>query len=161
VFRDERVTVRAVENTHFPERAKARMPYRSFAYRFTMADRSIVISGDTAYSKGLVELAKGADILVCEAMDVALHEQLVKAAQSARGGLSGESVARHVVETHSTTEDVGKMAAEAGVRMVVLNHLLPGGNAQRGGPIPDSRYIDAVRKFFPGEVVVGADQMRL
>jgi hypothetical protein len=58
VFRDTRVTVRAVENSHFPERAKAKMPYRSFAYRFNTASRSYVFSGDTAYSSALVELAQ-------------------------------------------------------------------------------------------------------
>ena len=35
-----------------------------------------------------------------------------------------ESIGRHVIETHSTTDVVGRMAAEANVKMVVLNHLL-------------------------------------
>src|SRR5439155_1526950 len=34
IFRDERVTVRAVENTHYPAESKQRMPYRSIALRF-------------------------------------------------------------------------------------------------------------------------------
>ncbi len=160
VFRDERVTVRAVENTHFPERAKSRMPYRSLAYRFDAPDRSIVLSGDTAYSRGIVELAQGADLFVCEAMDAALHDQLLRSAQAAIAN-DTESVARHVVETHSTTEDVGRMAAEAKVGTVVLNHLLPGSNGQRGPELPDTTYIAGVRKFFNGEVIVGRDQMRL
>jgi ribonuclease BN (tRNA processing enzyme) len=161
VFRDDRVTVRAIENTHFPDRAKARMSHRSFAYRLTTADRTIVFSGDTAYSPGLVELARDADVLVCEALDTTLRAQLLQEAQSQPGGLTGESVPRHIVETHSTTEDAGKMAAEARVKTLVLNHLLPGANAQRGGPIPDERYIEGARKHFSGKVIVGADQMRL
>jgi ribonuclease BN (tRNA processing enzyme) len=36
----------------------------AFAYRFDAADRSIVISGDTAPSQNLVKLAAGADVLV-------------------------------------------------------------------------------------------------
>jgi ribonuclease BN (tRNA processing enzyme) len=161
VFRDERVTVRAVENTHYPDRAKSKMTHRSFAYRFTTANRSIVFSGDTAYSAGLVELARDADVLVCEALETTLRAQLLESAKSEPGGLTGESVSRHIVETHSTTDDAGKMAAEARVKTLVLNHLLPGNNAQRGGPIPDERYIEGVRKHFSGRVVVGADQMRL
>jgi ribonuclease BN (tRNA processing enzyme) len=153
--------VRAVENAHFPERAMERMPHRSFAYRFDMADRSIVFSGDTAYSAALVELAREADVLVCEAIDVGMYQQLLRSAQAAPGGLEGESIARHVIETHVTTEEAGRMAAEAGVRMLVLTHLLPGGTPQRGGALPDASYIDAVRKHFSGEVVVGRDQMRL
>src|SRR5437762_3373908 len=54
-FKDARVIVRSVENAHFPDRARQQMPYRFLAYRFDTASRSIVISGDTAYSKNLVE----------------------------------------------------------------------------------------------------------
>jgi ribonuclease BN (tRNA processing enzyme) len=158
VFRDERVTVKAVENTHFPDRAKARMPYRSLAYRFDTATRSIVFSGDTAPSPGLVELARNADLLVCEAMDVAQHARLAEQARQAIAAGNENSVARHVAETHSTTEDVGKMAAEAKVKTVVLSHLLPGGNP---GELPETAYIDAVRKHFDGQVIVGRDGMRL
>jgi ribonuclease BN (tRNA processing enzyme) len=157
VFRDDRVTVQAMENAHFPDRAKEKMLYRSFAYRFNMADRSIVFSGDTAYSTGLIELAKGADILVCEAMSMAQRQQLAAGATPA----NGESIGRHVLETHSSTEEVGRMASEAKVKTVVLNHLLPGGNGARG-PVPSNDvYTSDVKKFFDGEVVVGADQMRI
>jgi len=157
VFRDDRVTVKAVENSHFPERAKEKMPYRSLAYRFNTADRSIVFSGDTAYSTSLIELARDADVFVCEAMDMATRERL----QRNVGAGNTESIARHVVETHSSTEDVGRMAAEAKVKTVVLNHLLPGSNGQRGGATTDDSYIASVRKFFSGQVVVGRDQLRL
>jgi len=161
VFRDERVTVTAVENAHFPDRAKARMPYRSLAYRFDTATRSIVFSGDTAPSPGLVELARNADLFVCEAMDVAQHARLAEQARHAVAAGNENSVARHVAETHSTTEDVGRMAAEAKVKTVVLSHLLPGSNQGPGGELPDTAYIEAVRKFFDGQVIVGRDQMRL
>jgi len=158
VFRDERVTVKAVENAHFPDRAKARMPYRSLAYRFDTPTRSIVFSGDTAPSPGLVALARDADLFVCEAMDVAQHARLAEQARQAIAAGNENSVARHVAETHSTTEDVGKMAAEARVKTVVLSHLLPGGNP---GDLPETAYIDAVRKYFNGQVIVGRDGLRL
>lgn len=161
VFRDKLVTVRAVENTHYPDRATAKMAHRSFAYRFEMADRAIVFSGDTAYSPALVTLARNADVLVCETIDMAMHAQLRKAAQAEPGGLTVESVPRHIIETHVTTEEAGRIAAEAGVRTLVLNHLLPGSNPQRGGDIPDAQYVEGVRRHFKGEVVVGADQMRM
>src|SRR5512138_3580598 len=41
VFADERVVVTAVTNTHYPERAVARMPHRSFGYRFETSGRTI------------------------------------------------------------------------------------------------------------------------
>lgn len=162
VFEDERVRVTSIENTHFPEKAKAQMPYRSLAYRFDAADRSIVFSGDTTYSKNLVELARDADIFVCEAMDVAQHDRLEKRAQEAAAkGASNTMLLRHVIDTHSTTEQVGRMAAEARVKTVVLNHLLPGSNGPLDREVPDTTYIGGVRKFFDGQVIVGRDQMRL
>jgi ribonuclease BN (tRNA processing enzyme) len=157
VFKDDRVTVLAAENAHFPDRAKDKMTHRSFAYRFNTPDKSIVLSGDTAYSTGLIELARGADMLVCECMTMAMHNQL---AGNGRGGnaAGGETIGRHVLETHSTTEEVGKMAAEAKVKTVVLYHLL--GNAAPGGTIDDA-FIPDVKKYFSGQVIVGADQMRI
>src|SRR5262249_25857577 len=43
-------------------------PLTAFAFRFDSADRSIVISGDTAPSDNLIQLARGADVLVHEAL---------------------------------------------------------------------------------------------
>ncbi len=157
-YRDERVTVKAVENTHFPERAKQKMPYRSLAYRFDMADRSVVFSGDTAPSKGVVELAQNADVFVCEAMDAALRQQMERSAKEAG---NTESVARHVMETHSTTEDVGRMAAEAKVKMVVLNHLVGVSGSGSSLETAEARLIESVHKFFNGKVIVGRDQMKV
>lgn len=159
VFRDERVVVKAVQNTHFPERALKRMPHRSLAYRFDMADRSIVFSGDTAYCSGLVELARNADLFVCETIGVPQREMMEQVAKDIAE--NRESIARHVIETHSTTEDVGRMASEAKVKAVVLNHIV-------GGPGPEgtlesfeSSLVDSVRKVFSGPVTVGRDQMQL
>jgi ribonuclease BN (tRNA processing enzyme) len=157
VFKDQRVTVQAVENTHFSERAKAKMMHRSFAYRFNAPDRSIVLSGDTAYSPGLVELARGADVFVCEAMTMANYRQLQGRQQ---GAASGESIGRHVLESHSSTEDVGRMASEAKVKSVVLYHLLGVPNGQRGGS-PEDAFVPDVKKHFNGPVIVGNDQMKI
>ncbi len=155
---DNRVTVRAVENTHFPAESKRRMPYRSLSYRFDTRDRSIVLSGDTAYSSGLVELAKGADVLVCEAMDVAAMRKAFEG-MVARGMYADnpEGVWQHIVSTHTPLDVAGRMAAEAGVRTLVLTHIIPGAL----GALPDSAYVDAVRKTFNGPVVVGRDQLVL
>jgi ribonuclease BN (tRNA processing enzyme) len=154
VFKDDRVAVQAVENTHFPDRAKAKMDYRSFAYRFNTATRSIVFSGDTAYSENLIELASGADLLVCEVLGTA-NGQNANARGAAPNNDNTESISRHVRETHSTPEEVGKMAAAAKVKTVVLSHQVGGG---RGGNDP---FTADIKKVFSGEVIVGADQMRL
>lgn len=158
IFSDERLTVRAVENTHYPPESKARMPYRSVAYRLDARGRSFVISGDTGYSTGLVALAKGADVLVCEAMDVPAMRKAFNG-MVARGMYADnpEGVWRHIVAAHTPLEDAGRMASEAGVRTLVLTHIIPGAL----DPLPDESYLAQVRKTFRGEIVVGRDQLVL
>lgn len=158
VLKDDRVTVQAVENTHFPDRARAKMDYRSFSYRFNTATRSIVFSGDTTYSENLIELARGADLFVCEVLGTAGGQNANGrgAAADNSNNNNTESVARHVRETHSTPEMVGKMAAEAKVKTVVLSHQVGGG---RGGN--NDSLTAELKKVFNGEVIVGADQMRI
>jgi ribonuclease BN (tRNA processing enzyme) len=53
------------------------------------------------------------------------------------------------------------MATEAGVKTVVLTHLLPGATRAGAAEYPDSSYIDGVRKVFNGQVIVGRDLMVL
>lgn len=161
VFKDERVVVTAVDNTHFPQRSMNRMPHRSISMRFDTRGRSIVFSGDTAYSANLAKLALDADVLVCEVMDDSIHSQMLERARADAAAGQTESVSRHVAETHSTPEDVARMATAARVRTVVLNHLLPGATPAGGLGFSISRFIDGVRKGFSGEVIVGQDLMVL
>jgi ribonuclease BN (tRNA processing enzyme) len=158
VYRDDRVAVRSIENTHFPAESKQKMPYRSVSYRIDARNRSFVLSGDTSYSPGLVALAKGAEILVCEAMDVAAMRKAFDG-MVARGMYADnpDGVWRHIVATHTPLEDAGRMAAEAGVRTLVLSHIIPGAL----DPLPEETYLAPARKTFRGEVVLGRDQLVL
>jgi ribonuclease BN (tRNA processing enzyme) len=157
-YRDERVTVSSVENTHFPAASKRRMPYRSLSYRFDCPGRSVVFSGDTTYSAGLVKLARGADVFVCEAIEVASMRQAFER-MVANGAYADnpEGVWDHIVGTHTSTADAGRMAAEAGVKLLVLSHLIPGALQ----PVGDDIYIAGVRQHFDGKLVVGKDLMVL
>jgi ribonuclease BN (tRNA processing enzyme) len=160
-LKDERVAVTAIENTHYPERSKAKMPHRALSYRFDTRDRSIVFSGDTAYSKNLVELARGADLFVCEILDQGVHARMQARAQEAAAAGNPENLWRHVAETHSTPADVGRMASEANVKTVVLNHLLPGARTSDRLEFPVTAFVDGVRETFSGNVIVGQDLMVL
>jgi len=157
-YRDARVTVRSVENTHYPDDSKRRMPYRALSYRLDTRDRSIVITGDTAYSAGVVALAQKADVLVCEAIEVAAMRKAFDG-MVARGMYADnpEGIWRHIVDTHTPVEDAGRMAAEAKVGTLVLNHLVPGAL----GDLADDVYVGLARKTFSGRIVVGRDQMVL
>ncbi|HTT06603.1 MAG TPA: MBL fold metallo-hydrolase [Steroidobacteraceae bacterium] len=159
IFADDRVSVRAVQNTHFPPRSIAKMPYRSLALRLDSAQRSIVFAGDTAYSANVVRLARGADLFVCEIVDAGVLAQMRERARAAAAAGHPDNIFRHVADTHSSPADVARMASEAGVKCVVLNHQLPGASAPLAYPV--SAFIDAVRQGYAGEVIVGQDLMVL
>lgn len=159
VFADDRVVVLAATNTHYPERAVARMPHRSLGFRFETANRTIAFSGDTAYSANVVKLARGADVFVCEVMDHGVWQQQAERAKADIAAGNTESIARHIAETHSPPADVGRMASEAKVKTVVLNHQLRGAAQPGGTAYPISAFIDGVREKFSGQVIVGEDQL--
>lgn len=144
VMQDKNVRVTAAKVFHPPVNL-------SLAYRFDAPDRSIVISGDTRPSKELVRLARGADVLVHEAMLPQYVTQLVSALPGQR------QLARSVLSHHTTAGQAGQVAAEAGVKMLVLSHLVPAGDPD----VPDSEWIAAARRYYSGPIVVGRDLMEL
>ncbi|HEY4341256.1 MAG TPA: MBL fold metallo-hydrolase [Steroidobacteraceae bacterium] len=160
VFKDDRITVTAIENTHFPARSKAKMPDRSLALRLDTKDRSIVFAGDTAYSANVAKLARGADVFVCEIADAAMLAQMEERSKTEAAAGNPNNIYRHVAETHSSPADVARMAAEANVKMVVLNHQLAGPSAGNLA-YPVTAFIEGVRRGYSGEVVVGQDLMVL
>jgi ribonuclease BN (tRNA processing enzyme) len=157
VYQDANITVTSVQNTHYSSAVTTALMDRSLSYRIESANRKLVFSGDTAYSDNLVQLAQGADILVCEAMDTVATRASFDA-QVAMGayGDNPEGVWNHIVGAHSPCADAGRMAAAAGVKTLVLYHLVPG--ALNGGE-PDQNYIDQVTATFSGKIIVAADQM--
>ena len=123
----------------------------AYAFRFDAKDRSIVISGDTAYAPELAEFAKGADVLVHEVMYLPAIEKLIKEhAASTR-------LREHLLASHTSTEDVGRIAAQAGVKTLVLTHFVPGDDPS----ITDEQWSEGVRKYFKGRIIVGKDLMEI
>jgi len=157
VYKDENIQVDAVENCHFRKADVGGTAYGgavSYAYRFKTGDRTIVISGDTGPCEALVEFARGADILVHEVINV----ELLAAAMRKSGQLTSEAIQdqmRHMEEDHASPETVGKLAARAGVGMVVLTHVIPGDESD-----PTGAYTDGVSRHFKGRVVLASDLAR-
>ena len=123
----------------------------AFAYRFDAKDRSVVISVDTAYAPELAEFAKGADVLVHEVMYLPAIEALVRRLPNAK------RLREHLMAAHTLPEDVGKIAAQAEVKTLVLSHFVPGDDPS----ITDELWAEGVRKHFKGRVVVGKDLMEI
>lgn len=159
VFSEGGLSVRSIENTHFPASSKEHTTQRSLSLRFDAGGRSIVFSGDTAYSSNLVALARGADVLVCEAMHVAAtrrnFDERVKAGAYAD---NPEGIWAHIAGTHTPLDVAGRMAREAGVRTLVLNHLIPGG-WEPG--LDDEFYRREAAREFSGQIIVGRDGLEI
>jgi len=133
--------------------ARVRHPpiVHAYAYRFDAPDRAIVISGDTTYSPELVALAKGADVLVSEVMHLAGLENLLKKVPNAA------TLREHLLASHIVTDDLGRLAAAAGVKTLVLSHLVPADDAS----ITDDMWMEGVRKHYGGPIVVGRDLLEI
>ncbi|QJQ33769.1 MBL fold metallo-hydrolase [Sphingomonas lacunae] len=123
-------------------------------YRFDYRGRSIVISGDTAASPNIVRNARGADLLLHEALQPAMVGPMTRALD-ARGQANVAQITRDILNYHASPEDAAKAAKAAGVRQLVLTHLVP--------PLPSSAFYaaflgDAVDDF-DGPIIVGEDGM--
>jgi ribonuclease BN (tRNA processing enzyme) len=124
---------------------------QAYAYRFDAKDRSVVISGDTAYSPELAVFAKNADVLVHEVMYLPGIEKVVRRLPNA------SRLREHLLASHTVPEDVGRVAAQAGVKTLVLSHLVPGDDST----ITDEMWTEGVRKHFSGKIIVGSDLMEI
>jgi ribonuclease BN (tRNA processing enzyme) len=123
----------------------------AFAYRFDAPGRSIVISGDTSPSPALVRLARNADVLVHEVLYVPAVEKMIV------GSPDPAALKRHLLDSHTTLDQVGLIAAEANVRTLVLSHFVPGETTA----MADEVWRDGAKAHFKGEVVVGRDLMEI
>ena len=144
VFQDEHVKVTAALVRHPPV-----VP--AFGYRFDTADRSIVISGDTAPSDALIALARGADVLVHEAMFPAGVDRLVATVPNAA------TLKQSILSHHTSAEDAGRVAQAAGVKTLVLTHFVPPDDPA----ITDAMWLEAARTHFRGAIVVGRDLLEI
>ncbi|WP_202327467.1 MBL fold metallo-hydrolase [Mesorhizobium sp. 113-3-9] len=118
-----------------------------FALRFEHGGKNVVFSADTAFFPPLADFAEGADLLVHEAMLEEGIERLV-----ARTG-NGARLKEHLVASHSFVEEAGRIASDAGVKRLVLNHLIPADDPE----ITEADWLAAVRKTWAGDLTIARD----
>jgi len=110
----------------------------AFGYRITTDDKSIVISGDTAYSENLLEMSRGVDLLFHEVIS---DSGILKTSERFQ--------ASHK-KSHTLASDLGALATEARPGLLVLYHGLFYG-------VPEAVVLDEVRTSYDGEVVLADD----
>jgi ribonuclease BN (tRNA processing enzyme) len=144
VFQDEHVKVTAALVPHPPM-----VP--ALAFRFDTGDRSIMISGDTARSDRMVELAQGADVLVHSAVYLPAVDRLNARVPNAT------ALKQSIIAGQTSVEDAGRVAQASGVKTLVLSHLIPADDST----VTDQMWIEAARTHFRGSVIVGKDLLEI
>jgi len=141
-----------VRVTAFPVNHRPVVP--AVGYRFDYRGRSVVVSGDTAQSPSLEHAAKGADLLIHEALQPRMLASLTGALEHAGRGNTAR-ITRDIVGYHATPEQAAQSASRAGVRALALTHLVP--------PLPNRFFYPAflgdAAENFSGPISVGEDGM--
>lgn len=123
-----------------------------FAYRFNGVTASVVFGSDTAYLPSLADFARGADLLIHEAMLGDAVDALV-----ARVGNGDHRLKEHLLRSHTMAEDAGKIATEAGVKALALNHLIPSDDPD----YTDAHWVEAIKPHWIGPLHIGRDGMKI
>lgn len=125
-------------------------PLDAVGYRFETAAGSIAISGDTAHCQQMVELATGASVLVHEAYSPDDLHLLTDGTNAAV-----ERLRHHFAQAHTSAEDAGRVAAQAGVDTLVLWHLIPTTG------VSDQTFVEQAARTFGGTILAAADLTRI
>jgi ribonuclease BN (tRNA processing enzyme) len=110
----------------------------AFGYRFTAADRTIVISGDTAPFPGWEKAYRDCDVLIHEVQSTV--------------GLTNRDPAWRAYHgaVHTSTRQVAEIANLARPKLLVLTHVLLHGD-------PEEALLQEMRSLYAGDVVFGND----
>jgi len=158
VFQDKNVKVTAMENCHYhlPKGSPGYGWQHSYSLRFQTPDKIIVFSGDTGPCGDVIPtIARGADILVHELIDLDVIQAQInrEVADGQLPASEAEGMMNHMRTEHSTPEEVGRVAQAAGVKLLVLSHLVIGPE----NPQTLQKVIDRIHTRYSGPVVIGHD----
>ena len=133
VYKDSLVTVEAFKVVHGSW-------VNAYGYRFTTPDKTIVISGDTRPCENILKYSMGADILI--------HEVYSYAGWSKRN----EFWQKYHAANHTSTYELGELAAKAKPGKLILYHLLFWGATEED-------LLKEISEKYKGEVICGRDLM--
>jgi len=122
-----------------------------FALKFTEGGKTVVLSSDTAYFPPLSDFAAGADLLVHEAMLPEGVESIIR-----RTG-NGARLREHLYASHTLAADAGRLATQARVKKLVLNHLIPADDPA----FTEADWRQALAPVWSGSLVVAQDGLAI
>jgi ribonuclease Z len=145
IIEQDGLTITAFSVDHSPV-------FPAVGYRFDYKGRSVVISGDTLPSKNLTEVSNGADLLLHDGLNAELVG-IIQTAAVRHGRRNAAEIMADIPSYHASPEDAAKIARKAGVRHLVLTHVIP--------PVPlgylNAAYLGDAGKFYDGPITVGTD----
>ena len=111
--------------------AKTPHTEESLAVRIDTPDASLCYTGDTGYSEELAVFFRSADLLICECSFRERREDV----------------------PHLSIRDAARIASEAGVRRLVVNHFY--------FDVDEEALKTELERDYSGEVLIGKDGMRI
>ncbi len=145
VYAADGLTVTAFSVNHGPI-------HPSVGYRFDYKGRSAVFSGDTIPQSSVVTASKGADLLIHEALQPVLLKAITHRLDAV-GRAKTAQITRDILNYHTTPEQAADIAQKAGVKMLILSHIVPGTPSH----IFDAVFLGDAKSHFDGPIHVGAD----
>ena len=128
----------------------------AFGYRISYKGRVVVVSGDTAATPAIAQAARGADLLIHEALQPALVAGITRGLENARQPRTAR-ITRDILNYHTTPEQAAALATQAGVRMLVLTHIAP--------PVPmrlfEPAFLGDAPRRFSGPIRIARDGLLL
>lgn len=116
--------------------------YPAYGYRIDFGDRSVVISGDTTYSKNLVDHAQDVDLLI--------HEIFAAKTNLLERNPRLQKIERY----HTNSSQMSRVLDDVSPRMAVLTHIILIG-------VEEDALIKQLQNSYSGEIRMGEDLMRL
>lgn len=123
-------------------------------YRFDYRGNVVVVSGDTAKSASVVEHARGADLLIHEALNRDMMGRIATIV-SAHDPRLGKMV-HDTLGYHTSPVEAAEVARDAGAKTLVFTHVVPGPR----NFIMRRMFLAGVDDVFSGTVVLGEDGQR-
>jgi ribonuclease Z len=127
------VTITAAPTDHRPVAP-------TVGYRIDHEGRSVVLAGDTVPCPGLQQLVAGADVYV----QTVIRDDVIRQIPMQR--------LQDVCDYHSSVVDAARTADAAGVRTLVLTHMVPA-----PAPGAEQEWIDIAREHFSGQILAPDD----
>ncbi|HEY7294595.1 MAG TPA: MBL fold metallo-hydrolase, partial [Dehalococcoidia bacterium] len=129
----------------------------ALGYRISTQGVRTVFSGDTTACEALRRAAEGADLLVCEALHAGMLEQNI-ALLRASGNERVAALLEDVPSYHAPTLEVARLARDAGVRRLVLSHVIP--PIANDGP-QLAAFTAGMAELYAGPITVAQDLQRM